>query len=134
MVRILPSDNAAFPPDASHTEAARQEASFTLGPFALDDACAQAMLHGEPLRLSHMEYRLLSWFLRHPDVYVSAEEICHALWGREASGDPRTVQVHIHNLRRKIEADPSQPRYLQSAWGKGYLFCPVPDQDTKRAR
>lgn len=104
-------------------EAARKPVdSLTLGPFTLCDARTQATLGGQALRLSQMEYRLLSFFVHHPGMHFSAEEIYTALWGGTAAGDARTVQVHIHNLRRKIEKDPSQPRYLQSEWGKGYIF------------
>lgn len=104
-------------------EAQRQkESRVALGPFALDDDASRALRSGQPLNLSQMEYRLLSWFLRNPGRYATAEEIYHALWGRESQGDARTVQVHIHNLCRKIEDDPTQPRYLRSEWGKGYIF------------
>ena len=105
------------------------EGGFTLGPFTLDDAASQALLSGRPLRLSQMEYRLLSWFLHHPDQYATAEEIYQALWGKDAAGDARTVQVHIHNLRRKIEEDPSNPRYLRSVWGRGYILSLNPSAD-----
>ena len=100
----------------------KQESRVALGPFALDDAVSQALKDGRTLPLSQMEYRLLSWLMRHHGCYATAEEIYHALWGRESEGDARTVQVHIHNLRRKIEEDPAQPRYLKSVWGKGYIF------------
>lgn len=107
----------------------KPERCMTLGPFALDETTSQALLDGEILHLSQMEYRLLSWFMRHPGRYATAEEIYQALWGRESTGDARTVQVHIHNLRRKIEKDPSQPQYMKSVWGKGYIFLPEPPKD-----
>ena len=44
--------------------------------------------------------------------------------GKESLGDVRTVQVHIHNLRSKIEPDPAKPVYLKNVWGKGYVFQP----------
>ena len=101
-------------------EAGRKPVSrVLLGPFELDESTSQALRDGKPLPLSQMEYRLFSWFMRHPGRHASAEEIYQALWGHESDGDARTVQVHIHNLRRKIEADPSQPQYLKSVWGKG---------------
>jgi len=100
----------------------KQETRVALGPFSLDESTSQALLRGEALRLSQMEYRLLSWLMLHPRQYATAEEIYHALWGRDSLGDARTVQVHIHNLRKKIEADPTQPVYLKSVWGKGYIF------------
>ena len=46
------------------------------------------------------------------------------IWGKESLGDVRTVQVHIHNLRSKIEPDPAKPIYLKNVWGKGYIFRP----------
>lgn len=99
----------------------QQESSIALGPYLLDDTTSQAYKNGEVLRLSQMEYRLLSWLMRHPNQYVTADELYLALWG-DSAVNGRTVQVHIHNLRKKIEEDPTQPRYLKSVWGKGYIF------------
>ena len=99
----------------------RPGSCFSYGPFTLDDAASRAQLNEKTLRLSQMEYRLLAWFLHHPDQFATAEEIYQALWGEETL-NARTVQVHIHNLRKKIEQDPSQPRYLRSVWGKGYIL------------
>ena len=46
------------------------------------------------------------------------------IWGKDSLGDVRTVQVHIHNLRGKIEPNPAKPVYLKNVWGKGYIFTP----------
>ena len=109
-----------------HMEAQRQQDnSLSLGPYSLDEATSQAYKNGEVLRLSQMEYRLLSWLMRHPNQYVTADELYLALWG-ESAVNARTVQVHIHNLRKKIEEDPAQPQYLKSVWGKGYVFSTNP--------
>ena len=49
--------------------------------------------------------------------------IYRRLWGEDGGGSTsRTVLVHIHNLRQKIEDEPSNPRYIVTAWGKGYMF------------
>lgn len=92
------------------------------GKFALDFQNSQLILDGRFIRLSKMEYRLMTFFLQNPGTYFTAEDIYHALWGRDSLGDIRTVQVHIHNLRRKIEPEPSNPVYIRSEWGKGYIF------------
>ena len=55
---------------------------------------------------------------------MSANELYQKIWGKESLGDVRTVQVHIHNLRSKIEPDPAKPIYLKNVWGKGYVFRP----------
>ncbi len=62
--------------------------------------------------------------MQHPHEYITAGDLYSEMWGRPSYGDVRTVTVHIHNLRKKIEDDPKQPRYLKSAWGKGYYFDP----------
>ena len=54
----------------------------------------------------------------------TANELYQKIWGKESLGDVRTVQVHIHNLRSKIEPDPAKPIYLKNVWGKGYVFRP----------
>lgn len=71
-----------------------------------------------------MEYRILTLFIRHPNTFFTANELYRKIWGKESLGDVRTVQVHIHNLRSKIEPDPAKPIYLKNVWGKGYIFPP----------
>ena len=46
------------------------------------------------------------------------------MWGEEYEGGARTVDVHVHGLRQKIEDDPAQPRYIRTVRGEGYLFNP----------
>lgn len=92
------------------------------GVFTLDSELRQVTVDGRSCRLSEMEYRILAYFLKNPGIYLSGEEIYRKLWGKDPLGDTRTVQVHIHNLRAKIEADPANPVYLKSVWGKGYVL------------
>ena len=62
-------------------------------------------------------------------VALTREQILCSVWGYDTAGDARTVQVHIHNLRRKIEEDPSNPHYLRSVWGRGYILSLNPPAD-----
>lgn len=78
----------------------------------------------ETISLSIMEVRILSFLMEHPNEYFTAQELYARIWGKENLGDVRTVQVHIHNIRKKIEKDPANPIYLTNEWGKGYFFCP----------
>ncbi len=95
------------------------------------DARRQALVkNGKTYRLGNMEYRVLLHFLLCPRQYFSASELYSLIWEKPSYGDVRTVQVHIHNLRRKLEDDPSSPRYLCSEWGKGYYFNPNPQEGT----
>lgn len=79
-------------------------------------------------KLSDIEYRILAFFVQNPNRFYTAEEIYQAVWGNDTYGDVRTVVVHIHNLRKKVEEDSSNPRYLKSEWGQGYIF--VDDRNT----
>lgn len=92
--------------------------------FALDSDSHNVLLEGRTAHLADMEYRILTLFIRHPGAYFTANELYRKIWGKESLGDVRTVQVHIHNLRQKIEPDPSRPVYLRNVWGKGYVFEP----------
>ena len=84
---------------------------------------------GEDIHLADMEYRILSLFVRNPHTFFTANELYQKIWGKDSLGDVRTVQVHIHNLRSKIEPDPAKPVYLCNVWGKGYVFRPEGKQE-----
>ena len=85
---------------------------------------ATLQVHTRSIHLADMEYRILTLFIRHPNTFFTANELYRKIWGKESLGDVRTVQVHIHNLRSKIEPDPAKPIYLKNVWGKGYIFQP----------
>ena len=76
------------------------------------------------IHLADMEYRILTLFIRHPNTFFTANELYRKIWGKESLGDVRTVQVHIHNLRSKIEPDPAKPIYLKKCLGQRLYFPP----------
>ena len=76
----------------------------------------------EEKELKNKEYELLLFLMINVDVVFSRETIYEKLWGMDAMGDNATVAVHINRLREKIEADPANPRYIQTVWGAGYRF------------
>lgn len=92
--------------------------------FALDSDSHSIRVGDRTVHLADMEYRILSLFVRFPNTFFTANELYRRIWGRDSLGDVRTVQVHIHNLRGKIEPDPAHPVYLKNVWGKGYVFAP----------
>ena len=73
---------------------------------------------GRPVRLTSAEVAMLRIFARNPGGTISREQL---LAGAEV-GNPRTVDVQITRLRRKIEEDPKSPRHLQTVWGQGYVL------------
>ncbi len=84
------------------------------------------LLHiaGKEMLLTPMEFKLLCFFMQNPNRYFKATEVYKLVWGKTDYGDHRTVIVHVHALRQKIESDPNNPRYLRNEWGKGYIFNP----------
>ena len=92
--------------------------------FTLDSNSHCVEKDGQSIHLADMEFRILSLFVRYPNNFFTANELYQKIWGKDSLGDVRTVQVHIHNLRSKIEPDPAKPIYLKNVWGKGYVFRP----------
>lgn len=77
---------------------------------------------GEAATLSAKEYQLLCYLLERPGVAVSRDELLEQVWGYRAATNTRTVDVHLAQLRSKLEEDPKQPRHLLTVHGSGYKF------------
>ncbi len=92
--------------------------------FSLDAASHTVLRDGKRYPLPPTEFRMLSYLMQHPGQCFRSGELYRLIWGRISYGDNRTVVVHMHNLRKKIEEDPAAPRYLKNLWGKGYFFDP----------
>ena len=95
------------------------------GDFTLNLAAHQIRLRGTPLVLTAREFDLLAYLIWRPFKVVTREELLRSVWGWEF-GDLSTVTVHVRRLREKIEADPAHPLVLNTVWGVGYRFDPVP--------
>lgn len=74
------------------------------------------------IKLTGREYDLLLFFMKHPDVSFSRDELLDEVWGKDYFGDVKTVDVHIRRLREKIEDVPSNPLFIETVWGHGYRF------------
>lgn len=104
--------------EAAQTDAAVLQA----GPLTLDLRARRLQRDGDVIALKPKEFDLLAFFLRHPGRVWSREQLLEQVWGYDFPGDTRTVDVHVHWLRQKIEPDPSNPRYLLTVRGAGYRF------------
>lgn len=93
------------------------------GAFELDQARRVARKKGEMLSLSNAEFALLRTFMNNPLRVLSRERLIALAAGERLPYD-RSMDVRVTRLRKKIEADPSCPRYLRTVWGLGYLFVP----------
>ena len=81
-------------------------------------------VRGEEVQLTVREYELLLHLVRHPGQVFSRDQLMDAVWQYSFYSDTSTVTVHVRRLRAKIEAEPSDPRWLQTVWGVGYRFQP----------
>jgi DNA-binding response OmpR family regulator len=81
-----------------------------------------ATVAGQPVDLTPTEFQLLAALARQPGRIFSREQLLEAVHGVAFDGYDRSVDSHVKNLRRKIEPDPRQPRYIQTVYGLGYRF------------
>ena len=82
----------------------------------------EVLLDGTPLALKPKEFDLLLFLAQHPRQALSRQFLLERVWGWEFSGGTRTVDVHVHWLRERIEADPSKPCRIVTVRGSGYRF------------
>jgi DNA-binding response OmpR family regulator len=93
------------------------------GDLVVDFARHEVRLDGTPVRLTPTEFTLLEVLVREPGRAFSRLELLDRVFGFDFEGLERTVDVHVMNLRKKIEPDPSQPSYVQTVYGVGYRFA-----------
>ncbi len=79
---------------------------------------------GEPVHLTPIQYRLLVHLTGYPHCVRTHRQLLHAVWGSSHSEDTPYLRVYMGQLRKKVEADPSQPRHLLTEAGVGYRFVP----------
>jgi len=87
----------------------------------------EASIDGKPLGLTEVEFKLLGVLAKEPGRVFSRAELIDKALGYSFEGFDRTIDVHILNLRRKLEPDPSHPRYIRTVYGAGYKLSEVDD-------
>ncbi|MEW8329227.1 MAG: phosphate regulon transcriptional regulator PhoB [Candidatus Thiodiazotropha sp.] len=92
--------------------------------LSLDPGSHLVAIDGNPLHLSPAEYRLLYFFMTHPDRVYSRNQILDLVWGNTVYVDERTVDVHIRRLRKQL-APSGHDKFLQTVRGVGYRFTPT---------
>ncbi len=104
--------------------AAPREAALVFDDVQIDPATRLVTVRGEEKTLTAKEFELLWLLARHPRQVFTRDQLLERVWGQAEYIDPSTVTVHIRRVREKIEANPSDPRHLQTVWGVGYKFEP----------
>jgi len=90
----------------------------------INTASHQVYVNGREVQLTTKEYEILLFMASHPNIVFTKERLLEAIWGDDYYGDTATIAVHIQKIRRKIEANPSHPTYIETLWGTGYRFNP----------
>lgn len=122
--RVLTARVRALLRRAQNGTAARESAALVrFGPYTLDTEVCVLKKDGQRIPLSAKEYAVLVHLASNPGRPLPPQSIYTAVW-KNAYGDLTAVAVYIQRLRRKLEEDPSNPRYLETVHGMGYRFNP----------
>lgn len=105
-----------------HRDGDKENSRLTLADLEIDMKSYEFRLKGKPLTFSLKESQLLLLLAQNPNQVFSVEQLYTKIWGPYEVSDPRTVMVHISNLRKKIEPNPANPKYILTVRGYGYKF------------
>ncbi len=94
------------------------------GPFQVNLDARSFSREGEDITLTSGEFSLLEIMITHPNRALSRDWLMDQLRGFERDPFDRSIDVRVNRLRKKIEDDPANPRYIKTVWGQGYLFTP----------
>ena len=94
------------------------------GSVQVDPDAREVRKGDEPVRLTFKEFELLLTLMSSPRRVFTRDELMDRVWGYRAALETGTLSVHVRRLRKKLEDDAAQPRYLQTVWGVGYRFVP----------
>jgi DNA-binding response OmpR family regulator len=114
----------------SHISAAAETVAETIpeesadhnDPVRLDTERRLLLVRGRLVETTFSEYELMKLFLAYPGKVFSREELINAIRGFDSFVTDRAIDVHIVNLRKKIEQNPKEPRLIRTVWGFGYKY------------
>ena len=131
--RSLGSRAAPRPVQAPPIGAPAESDVYTFQDFVAIAATRTLTRDGSPVTLGERELDLLLALLRRRGAVASRRDLLAEVWGSAPRGDPRIVDRHIMELRRRIEPDPASPRYVLTVWKAGYRFR-FPDEERRLLR
>lgn len=108
------SSNITYPQNE-----AENEHLLTFQDLILDLNSKSIMKHGEMIPLTYTEYKIIELLITHKKKIYSLDNIYESIWDEEAVGDS-AIMVHIKNIRKKLGDDSRNPKYIKTAWGRGY--------------
>ncbi len=95
---------------------------YRFGNVEIDFEKYRATVRSKPMELTQKEFELMRCLIRNRDTVLSRDRLLNEVWGYDAYPTTRTVDTHISKLRKKIEDDPANPKYIISVYGGGYKF------------
>ena len=105
---------------ASSSPGARKRRSFRRASFQVDLTNRWVHLDGEEVHLTPIQYRLLSVLVKHAGKVLTHQQILKEVWGPSYTENSHYLRIYMSQLRQKLEADPTQPKYLLTESGVGY--------------
>jgi two-component system alkaline phosphatase synthesis response regulator PhoP len=97
--------------------------TYAFGDIRVDFRRAEVFRDGQPVGLSAMEFKLLTFFIQNRGALLTRDELLDKVWGYDAMPTTRTVDVHVASLRQKLERQPSRPEYILTVHRRGYRFA-----------
>jgi DNA-binding response OmpR family regulator len=101
-----------------------EDAPLQFGELAVDRLRREVRLGDDKIFLTATEFDLLATLSSRPGVVFGREQLLDLVWGEDYFGSEHVVDVHVANLRKKVEEDPAEPRYVLTVRGVGYRFSP----------
>lgn len=98
------------------------DAEYFDGRLKIDFQAKQVQVEENAVKLTALEFRLLSYLIKNENKVVPKQELFEEVWEDRFTGDG-TLNVHIRKIREAIERDPGKPEYIVTVWGEGYKFC-----------
>ena len=109
------------PPAAAREETAEKKGMIPIGDLLLDTESQSLIKDQAVISLTYTEYRILELMAKHRKKIYSLDNIYQSVWGEDAVGDG-AIMVHIKNIRKKMGDNSRNPKYIKTAWGRGYYI------------
>ncbi|MFR5266715.1 response regulator transcription factor [Clostridium sp.] len=103
-------------------EFSKEEKVFSEGKLYINFENYMVKNNGVEVKLTVKEFEILSLLVKNKDKVFSKERIYESVWGEEAIGEEKIINVHIRRIREKIEEDSNNPKFIKTIWGIGYKF------------
>ena len=102
------------------------ETIFSFGDIIVDFRSQEVLRGGVPVEMTAKEFALLRYFIGNPNQPIARQVLLERVWGYKHVLNTRTVDLHVSQLRQKLEVDPKEPRHIVTAFRWGYKFMPSP--------